>query len=590
MNFISKIAAATLFHLPAFVSLASAAPGVFEGIPETREIEDVARYRSARVEAVIREITRTKPDTYIDSTNGGTPILALAFLASGKSVDEVNRVILDPRTRVFSNSGTSFDSLGPICRRRGDYDFTLRGWIPVIYRYWDQPHLLTPAARSKILHTLLNERGSAIALRRRICGLPIPESENHILMTEGSRYLTNQLLNRERRELGQPENPAWNNTRNGMRAFFVRHLQELREQDFSEYNSVPYQHYTTLGILNLVDYAEDTDVRDEARALMDLLDRKFALMSIDLMRYAPFRRREEYRERDEMIEADGEATRFLALIGHSGSLARLNVPYSPRGGYDAMLQFGLSSYNVAERLLPYFLLHANPDSRTAVLTRWKARAAEITYKEPRFLINAGGTHYIYHALLTHEDGLVVPTTLIPRDGPIRISRLLRFLGGNNHRSTNNTCVAEQFLCGVNLRWPEGHAESCLRREGQWVFIDASHSSACASLRWGTYIAVYQNYCRDRACAGTVSNWGFAHVVSQEEASSFLEFSDRILRTNGSKTYYPSRIDSFTRYDGSTVRFRALSPDERESLIYESKGVTVPRWTTWPHVQQIDSHR
>lgn len=113
MNFISKIAAATLFHLPAFVSLASAAPGVFEGIPETREIEDVARYRSARVEAVIREITRTKPDTYIDSTNGGTPILALAFLASGKSVDEVNRVILDPRTRVFSNSGTSFDSLGP---------------------------------------------------------------------------------------------------------------------------------------------------------------------------------------------------------------------------------------------------------------------------------------------------------------------------------------------------------------------------------------------------------------------------------------------------------------------------------------------
>lgn len=562
--------------------------GLFEHVPETKTVEDVINFRKQRVQAVIQAITKAAPNYYLGARGDGTPILALAHLELGNFVKEVNEAILSPKTYVYARSGTTFDSLGPICRRNGDYDFALRAWIPVIYRHWYHPELLTPAARNKILHTLLNERGNAVAMKRRICGFPIPESENHILMTEGSRYLTNQLLNRERIEQNLEPRSIWNNTHNGMREFLVGHLRNLRHRDFSEYNSVPYQQYTTLAILNLSEYAEDSDVQLEARALLDQLDQKFALMSIDLKRYAPFRRRAEYRERDEMIEGDGEAARFAVLIGHSGSLAKLQIPYTPRGGYDAMLQFGLSSYQVSSKWTPYFLLSSEPNSSQGVLTRWKARAAEVTYKEASYLINGGGTHYQYNAFLPHEDGLVVPTTLIPKNGPNRISKLLRFLGSYNHRAANNTCVAEQFLCGVNLRWPEGHAESCLKRSGQWVFIDASETSPCSDLRWGTYIAVYQDYCRDRACSGRASNWGFAHVVSQGAAPSFSSFSARILRDNGSKRYFPSRVDAFTRFDGTSVRFRALSPNENESLIYESRGIRVPNWKSWPHITQSDS--
>jgi hypothetical protein len=79
------------------------------------------------------------------------------------------------------------------CHHKGDYDRTLRGLMPNIYTHSDA---LDPDTKKRVLHDLLTESGGAenVRLNVSICGIELTETENHVMMTESSRYLTNQLL------------------------------------------------------------------------------------------------------------------------------------------------------------------------------------------------------------------------------------------------------------------------------------------------------------------------------------------------------------------------------------------------------------
>jgi len=87
--------------------------------------------------------------------------------------------------------------------------------------------------------------------------LRIPETENHLLQIESSRYLKNQIIIRE---LG--DYPGVNDFRSDqkdIKAWLLQTLQGALKSDFSEYNARPYQYFTMSSVLNLADFAEDDD-------------------------------------------------------------------------------------------------------------------------------------------------------------------------------------------------------------------------------------------------------------------------------------------------------------------------------------------
>ncbi len=134
------------------------------------------------------------------------------------------------------------------CKHPGDYDFVLSGMMPIVYRYHNK---LQTDVYQHILHDLLSESGGADKVKTSwsACDIAnVPETENHIMMTESARYLTNQLLLQEveDKHTGDPQSPElalarqkYDNTTNGMDTWMLNHLQAFMKSDFHEYTPGP---------------------------------------------------------------------------------------------------------------------------------------------------------------------------------------------------------------------------------------------------------------------------------------------------------------------------------------------------------------
>ena len=188
--------------------------------------------------------------------------------------------------------------------------------------------LLKADTKKHLLDNLLTVRGGEAERREFlwICGLPtfVPESENHILMTESSRYLTNQLLAADYKQANKPVPKEFDNDQNGMTAWVLQHLQSFVRNDFYEYNGRPYAREAMQGISNLYEFAgpvvrsnpcwrsnppdpaqppipRGCDVRRGARIVMDYHAARFALGSLGLRRASPYRRQPDQRNYSRLL-------------------------------------------------------------------------------------------------------------------------------------------------------------------------------------------------------------------------------------------------------------------------------------------------
>ena len=125
----------------------------------------------------------------------------IARLALGQDFAKVNQRIMDMRVTNFPGSG-------------GNWDFVLCELTLLLYNFGDDPERLYPQTVEHLVDVLLNEKGGdPLIWTPRIFGLPLPDTENHILQTESSRYLTNQWIARS----GNPD-PKYDNIQNGLEA------------------------------------------------------------------------------------------------------------------------------------------------------------------------------------------------------------------------------------------------------------------------------------------------------------------------------------------------------------------------------------
>lgn len=125
----------------------------------------------------------------------------------------------------------------------------------------------------------------------------VPETENHLLMINTSRYLINQVIID-----GLPDyddRHPWEEDQQQVREWLLERFQEIAENDFNEYNARPYQRYSMLAILNIYDFAKSTEIRTAAHGILEFASAKFAVGSAQGRRLVPFRRLLEVIEDDQ---------------------------------------------------------------------------------------------------------------------------------------------------------------------------------------------------------------------------------------------------------------------------------------------------
>lgn len=353
------------------------------------------------------------------------PRAALAKLYAGKDIDEVNKRLLN--TRPWNDSGSTWWG-----HPSGDYDFSEIDFIAILYFFSEQPERLYPETQQHIVDTLIIEHGATPHPKvPRSLGLVV-ETENHILMKEGSRYLKNQWYFVH----GNPEqrgNPIYDNDRNGLGAWLLEFLRNTQACGFYEFNSIPYLSYAFRAILNLEAFPANPDIRHAARNLLDVANMQYALGSLDLRRCAPFRRQPE---RAGLTDLQGdEHTAFMRVWAWQAGDPVPGPPFLLREETlaEAMpyrLPADIRQWVRAKRE-PYFVRFGHgPDA-----------SPELYSGGPDYLISAGGTSRGWRSYIVAR-----PTTLLLRDGVTDLRDCFHLTGKGGWMEWNNTGVCGRFAC------------------------------------------------------------------------------------------------------------------------------------------------
>ncbi|GIG88017.1 hypothetical protein [Plantactinospora endophytica] len=330
---------------------------------------------------------------------------------------------------------------------RRDYDMALKGLMVLAYRY---RHLLTDEDFNFLLDRLVPAHLSGghppeiEIVEVTFLNIDIPETENHLLMIESSRYLVNQLLHDRTGEA------RFDNSANGLTGWLLGYLQVLVKHDFLEFNSRPYARHALHPLFNLHEFARDEKIRTAAQIVLDYVMVKFAVSSNRGRRVSPYRRQQHRishhaNERNFLYAASGDQTAGY-FLAYTGLIDAQNQPT----GFPSSLDFpALIASTAAYRPPPaaYILAmnHDNPEylHRFHHGTRPRLRGStdiadaglEIYFRSPSFLLSAGGT--FLNSGYGHDEidigveaweqtSRAQATTLIPTRVDTRFHDLIRF--------------------------------------------------------------------------------------------------------------------------------------------------------------------
>ncbi len=427
----------------------------------------------------------------------------LGKLAVAREIEAVNRYLQSAQVR-----GT-VGSTGPF-HPGGDYDFTLAGLCLILYAFGDKPDLLFPETVNHIVNVLMTEEGGTpIIYTPRVLGLPLRDTENHILMTEGSRYLKNRWL-----QLHGDSSSRFDNSTNGLERFLLEYLGHMERAGFHEYNSRPYIGYTFTALLNLQSFA-DEPVRNAATRILDRANWEYAIGSLQLRRFPPFRR-QPVRAGDTDLDGDYHT----AMVKTWMSLRDSNTEqFQVRSGEHQALWVSFTSYRlpdktarwIARKPVEYFIRMGHGDDGSP----------EIYSGGPGFLITAGGV-----AQDRFKQAVARPITLMLNDNQLGLADLLQISGSaTDYRQWNNTGVYKRFAVGQTIEVPWDW--SPVVESGKWVIY-----LQCAQL-----IAVYAD-----------EHMALFYLPPGDDAEEMLA---RIIQLNGDSE---NLIRQFTTVDEEVIRY------------------------------------
>lgn len=354
---------------------------------------------------------------------GNTTRILLARLMLRQNVSEVNEILR--KMTVWGNCGSSWP-LNP----KGDYDFSLTILTTIFWKFSEQPDIIYPDTKKHLLDILLSEDGGKFSYTApRTLGL-VMDTENHMLMTEGSRYLKNHWI-----RLHGNSDSYFDNVQNGMEEKLLSLMGEMKINGLYEFNSIPYLGYTITALLNLEAFASEK-VSKTARDVLDYINWSYALSSLNLKHFPPIRRRYEKASIQELT-TDYHSAFIKSWLSYSEienydnnvgvavrhALMGACMPYRPSDQFVEMLFDKKEGYFVRQGHGP----KASP---------------EISSAGRDFLISSGGVNRGKKSEIVTR-----PICLFLNDRADHLSEIFHLSGpGDDFMQWNNTGVYKNFAC------------------------------------------------------------------------------------------------------------------------------------------------
>ncbi|WP_437815190.1 hypothetical protein [Sorangium sp. So ce1078] len=222
----------------------------------------------------------------------------------------------------------------------------------------------------------------------------VPETENHVLMTNAWIYLANQWIRNNPRQ--DPDIQAirdlspekFVNDGTELEQALLAILGRVTKNGLFEANARPYQGLTLRALMQLASHAEGVKVRTAARNAVDYMAAMVAFQSYHGKRYAPMRRQWEQKNQLELYTADFPPSMFGIL---TGVYSFNDDPDCPKWAHNCMwwsgepyrgfaLDAALSGYQVPELIHHFMLKPDNEQPGFGAYTRAGSRYSTEMYR------------------------------------------------------------------------------------------------------------------------------------------------------------------------------------------------------------------
>ena len=465
-----------------------------------------------------------KPDEKVNLKN--SRIVISCFL-EGKRVEEMNKYLM--RQKAVGHPGSPW-LLYPL----GDYDFTAMAFTALLYLFGEKPDILYPKTRQHLLNNILTIEGNKF--RRNVGYMFLEDSENHILMTEGSRYLKNQWL----RNHGNNA-PVYNNKINGVEKKLKDFLEEIDNYGLYEFNSAPYLGYTYCALLNLYEFASG-DIRSLSGKLLDRLNWQYALSSYKFKHFPPNRRRfgKDFKKN---INSDYHTVMLKVWASLYDESLSVNMS---RGQHHALWSTFVF-YKPADKVIRWVL--DKPKPYFVKMGHGFNSCPEIISGDKSYLLSAGGANQGRRSRIVAK-----PIMLFLNDDASEMKHAFHMFGpGDNFIDWNNTGVYQDFACTkgkVNI--PVN--KKVLKSSGNWkIFL----------ITEGIYLATFSK-----------EELGLMVIVRSNSVENILE---DILRKNSDE----KKLSTYFHHpNGNIIEYDLNSPKDQWVIKSVNKISTNRNFSEW----------
>lgn len=467
------------------------------------------------------------------------PRIMIAKLLSGNEIDKVNEYIksLEP----WGRSGTRW-----ILNPRGDYDFTEIPLCVLLYTFRDKPDILYPETQNHIAQNLLIHSGGKPALKTPRTFRVMRETENHILMSETSRYLKNQWMYEN-----VSDDKKYNNIENGLEKWLLNHVNELRKGGFFEFNSLPYSGYSINALLVLHSFAESEDIKIATQNLLDQLVWEYTYSSKNLRRFPPFRRqfsRAELRtfHQDPM---SGIMKVWMDAARHTKGVETNHLRHF---GLIALLTDYRPPLALVEKALSkdrdYYL----------AIGRGHNSTPEIYSGGPGYLISGGGTQPWRGTQIISRQ-----TLLFLDDNATVIDSCFYIPGRGKRENWNNTGVYKKFAVGNHEVHIPQHMQA-LKQSDNWKLFETPTESL--------YVVTYSK-----------EDLGLIFLIRSKEQDLQRNFESLIAR-NAQNNLYNTAIT----FAGDTIEYKLRKSSRREVIRQINGEARNRKLSRFPRIEFIEA--
>lgn len=471
-----------------------------------------------------------KPDEKVGLKNSR---IVISCLLEGKRVEEMNTYLMNQKA--VGHPGSPW-LLYPL----GDYDFTAMAFTALLYLFGESPDLLYPKTRDHLLNNILTIEGNEF--RRNVGYMFLEDSENHILMTEGSRFLKNQWLSNH----GNTD-PKYDNKTNGVAQKLKFFLEEIDTYGFYEFNSAPYLGYTYCALLNLYEFASG-DIRFLAGKLLDRLNWQYALSSFKFKHFPPNRRRF-----GKSFKTNIDSDYHTVMLKVWASLYDDSLSIDMSRGQHHALWATFSSYKPADKVMEWIL--NKPKPYFVKIGHGYNSCPEIISGDKDYLLSAGGANQGRRSLVVAK-----PIMLFLNDGASEMRETFHMFGpGNDFMDWNNTGVYQEFACTKGkVHIPEG--KKPIMSSANWQIF---------SVKEGVFLATYSK-----------KELGLIAIVRSNTAKTVLE---KIVKNNSDER----QLNHFFHHpNGNRIEYDLESPKDQWVIKSINKIKTDRNFSKWAFFESL----